>query len=279
MHSPVLGSALEGEAEAGPQVGGIAQRIASTISLGMLAVGERLPAEIELANQFGIAVATLRKALAKLRAEGIVETRRGRNGGTFVVKAPFPSDTALQEALRRTSVISLRDFGDEHAAISAAAAGLAAERNSTERPTRLAELAFRAREARGAQERTLADSRFHIEIAVLSQSQRLLTAEQRLQSEIAPLLWCDSLLRTTTQEAFGDHLALVMAVEQRHADEARRVAEEHVQRNIRRIVEAKLALSGVPGSTGGPGNSGASGAAQTTPPGAGAARAEHGARA
>ncbi|MFC7764959.1 GntR family transcriptional regulator [Leucobacter soli] len=80
MRSPILSSsavAADADEVSGQQVGGIAERIASAISLGMLAVGERLPAEIELANQFGVAVATLRKALASLRAQGIVETRRG----------------------------------------------------------------------------------------------------------------------------------------------------------------------------------------------------------
>jgi len=244
MRSPILSgtTAPSGDDGSGQQVGGIADRIASAISLGMLSVGERLPAEIELANQFGVAVATLRKALATLRAQGVVETRRGRNGGTFVVKAPFPSEEVLRTALARTGIVALRDLADEQAAVSAAAARLAARRTPPGRPTRLAELAFRAREARGAQDRTLADSRFHIEIAVLSQSQRLLTAEQRLQAECAPLLWSNSLGAASTQEAFTEHLALVMAIERGHAEEAWRVAHEHVMDNVRRIVRAKLDL-------------------------------------
>ncbi len=244
MRNPILSGtvATSGDDTSGQQVGGIAERIASTISLGMLAVGERLPPEIELAHQFGVAVATLRKALASLRAQGVVETRRGRNGGTFVVKAPFPSDEILSAALARTSVVSLRDLGDEHAAISAEAARLAAERTSPARPTRLAELAFHAREARGAQSRTLTDSRFHIEIAVLSQSQRLLTGEQRLQSECAALLWSERLGSASTQAAFNEHLAIVMAIEQGRTQEAWQLAHNHVHGNIRRIVQAKLDL-------------------------------------
>lgn len=225
------------------QVGGIADRIASAISLGMLAVGERLPAEIELANQFGVAVATLRKALATLRAQGIVETRRGRNGGTFVVKAPFPTTASLQANLLGTSTVALRDLADEHAAISGMAARLAAERTPPGRRTRLAELAFRAREARGTQDRSLADSRFHIEVAVLSHSQRLLTAEQRLQAAINPFLWCDGITLASQQTAFTEHLSLVMAVEQGDADDAQRIAVDHVMRNMRSIIDGKQALA------------------------------------
>ncbi len=226
----------------GQQVGSIVERIASAISVGMLAVGERLPAEIELAGQFGVAVATLRKALGSLRAQGIVETRRGRNGGTFVVKAPFPTDESLTAALAHSSTAALRDLADEHAAISATAAQLAAERIASSQHTRLAELAFGARETHGSQERSRADSRFHIEIAVLSQSQRLLTAEQRLQTETAPLLWCEAFSKISVQDTFNEHLALVMAIEQSNPGEARRLAEAHVRGNIRSIIEAKFSL-------------------------------------
>lgn len=243
MDRPHLGRpAAPIDAAAGPQIGGIAQRIASAISLGMLSVGERLPPEADLASQFGIAVATLRKALAELRAEGIVETRRGRNGGTFVVQSPFPSSETLRASLLRTSTVALRDFFDEHAAVSGMSARLAAERTSPDSRTRLAEFAFQAREARTARDRALADSRFHFEVAVLSQSQRLLTAEQRLQSELSPFLWSDGVSQASPQHAFTEHLALVMAIEQRDAAEAERLALEHVGTNLQLVIDAKLAL-------------------------------------
>ena len=244
MHKPLLGHpAVHGDGDVtGQQVGGIAQRIASAISVGMLTVGERLPPEAELASQFGIAVATLRKALATLRAQGVVETRRGRNGGTFVVQAPFPTTEALTSTLRSTSIVVLRDIADEHSAVSGMAARLAAERTPPDLRTRLAELAFRAREARGAQELSMADSRFHVEIAVLSHSQRLLTAEQGLQAELGPFLWCEDITRASGQLAFTEHLSLIMAIEQQRADDAQRIAVEHVRGNIRMIIDGKLRL-------------------------------------
>ena len=253
MRPPILSTTVTdvGDDTGGQQAGGIAERIASTITLGMLAVGERLPTEIELANQFGVAVATLRKALAALRAQGIVETRRGRSGGTFVVKAPYPSEETLHSALVHTSIVALRDLADEHVAISSAAARLAAARTPATAPTRLAELAFRAREAKNGQDRSLADSRFHIEVAVLSHSQRLLTAEQRLQAEYAPLLWSEQVGAASTQPAFSEHLALVMAIEQGREEKAWRIAHDHVMGNVRRIIRAKLELPRTSADAGG----------------------------
>lgn len=251
MQQPLLGQ-TPSRAEstpAGPNVGGIAQRIASAISMGMLSVGERLPPEAELASQFGIAVATLRKALATLRAQGVVETRRGRNGGTFVVQAPFPSSEALQASLHATSLVALRDFFDEHAAVSCMAARLAAERTEPGRRTRLAEFAFQAREARDARERSMADSRFHFEVAVLSHSQRLLAAEQRLQSELSPFLWCEGVCHASGQLAFTEHLAITTAIEQQRAEEAQQLAVDHVRGNMRLIIDGKIALGRVRGAS------------------------------
>lgn len=245
MHTPILSSAALKNARQqglGEQVGGIAERISSAISLGILSVGERLPTEIELAEQFKVAVATLRKALATLREQGTVETRRGRNGGTFIVRAPFPSADALKQALTTVTLTELRDCADEHAAISGAAAKLAAQRTPNGQSTRLAELAFAARAGTTEQERTFQDSRFHTEIAVLSHSQRLLTAEQRLQAEYVPLLWAQNLLHLSPQTAFTEHLEIALAIEAGTGERAQKLAEAHVHGNIRRIAEAKLQL-------------------------------------
>lgn len=227
---------------AGRPGGEIAERISSAISMGMLGSGERLPPEAELASQFGVAVATLRKALATLRNLGIVETRRGRNGGTFVVQAPFPTSRALRASLRATSTASLRDFFDELAAVSGMAARLAAERTEPSARTRLAEFAFLVREERTAQARARADSRFHLEIAILAQSQRLLAAEQRLQGELTPFLWCEDVCTVSPQSAFNEHLSIAMAIEQQRPDDAYRLAVDHVDSAMRHIIGGKFAL-------------------------------------
>ena len=62
----------------------IVRRLGEAIGAGVLAPGERLPSELELAAQLGVAPMTLRQALQILRDAGFVETRRGRTGGSFV---------------------------------------------------------------------------------------------------------------------------------------------------------------------------------------------------
>ena len=94
--------------------GQVAQRLREAIQLGILLDGERLPPEAKLAEQLGVSTVTLREALAVLREQGLVTTRRGRGGGTFVTAADL--DSALGRRLREFSVAGLRDLGDDGAA-------------------------------------------------------------------------------------------------------------------------------------------------------------------
>lgn len=48
------------------------------------APGSRLPAEAELAEEYGVARMTMRRAMGVLRERGLVRTLHGR--GTFVIK-------------------------------------------------------------------------------------------------------------------------------------------------------------------------------------------------
>ncbi|MBB4685563.1 FadR/GntR family transcriptional regulator [Amycolatopsis jiangsuensis] len=59
-------------------------RIALAIELGLLAPGERLPPNGEIARALGVGDITVRRALVSLCEDGILERRRGRNGGTLV---------------------------------------------------------------------------------------------------------------------------------------------------------------------------------------------------
>lgn len=71
----------------------VCDRIKQKIRTGEWNIGDRLPAESELAALFGVNRLTVRIALQKLNALGVLETKNG--SGTYVV--PFSFDDYIQE--------------------------------------------------------------------------------------------------------------------------------------------------------------------------------------
>lgn len=64
----------------------INELLARELSAGHWRTGERLPPEAKLASDLGCAVGTLRKSLAQLELQGLIERRHG--SGTYVKQAP-----------------------------------------------------------------------------------------------------------------------------------------------------------------------------------------------
>ena len=67
----------------------IAKSIRDAIVSGDLDVGERLPSESELSDQFNVSRSTVREALKRLAAQSLIRTQRGATGGAFVNKLKF----------------------------------------------------------------------------------------------------------------------------------------------------------------------------------------------
>ena len=222
----------------------VVERISRAILLGLLVDGEQLPTEAEFADQLGVSPMTLREALAILRQQGLVETLRGRNGGSFVRRPEDPPLAPLEERLRSTTVSELRDLADEQLAVSGTAARLAAERASAANVRRLLHLVEQLAAAKGVGARIRADSRFHLEVAMASQSERLTRLEVSLQAELTALLWLPLEPQPVLEDVVAEHHAIAVAIAEEDGERARNLAERHVERNLRRIVEMHLGLRG-----------------------------------
>lgn len=229
----------------------VVERISQAIQLGLFTDGEQLPPEVEFAGQLGVSVMTLREALSALRHDGLVETRRGRNGGTFVHRPASPPLDLLRARLRGMPVTTLRDLADEQLAVSGTAARLAAARASAGSIRRLLALVDQLERAAELGSRIRADCRFHIEVALASQSERLTRLEVGLQAQLTDLLWLpdepgpgrggpDSASLDPAAVA-AEHHAIATAIATEDGDQARLLAERHVQRNLRRLTALRLA--------------------------------------
>ncbi|GAA2457610.1 FCD domain-containing protein [Actinomadura vinacea] len=221
----------------------ISRRLADAISLGLLADGEQLPSEPELAAMLGVATVTVREALSELREQGLIVTRRGRGGGSFV-RTPEQEQTAghLRRRLRDLTVADLRDLGDHYSALAAGAALLAADRASPDDLDRLGEAAAAFADAAGIERRHHTDGRFHVEVAAAAQSARLTREEIRMQTEIGPLLWLPGADAHTQQQLDRQHREIVAAIAAEDGERAARLARRHVDEAIERLVELHLGL-------------------------------------
>jgi DNA-binding FadR family transcriptional regulator len=206
------------------------RRLGEAIGQGVLAAGERLPAESELAQRFVIAPSTLREALTILREAGYVTTRRGRHGGSFVAE-DLPVHPARPPASpeRWRSADELRDFTDTRVALSGAAAALAAELATASDVAGLRSLVAQMWAPIEFAEYRRADSRFHIAIASAGRSPRLTAAEAHFQSEVAELTTLvPQTVKISMRISNEQHEAIVEAIAARQPDIARRLVDAHV---------------------------------------------------
>jgi DNA-binding FadR family transcriptional regulator len=225
----------------------VTRRLQQAIALGLLPDGMQLPSEAELAAQLGVSTVTLRAGLAELRRLGLLKTRRGRGGGSFVSATGRGSPRAHLSAFRDLDLDQLRDLRDYHAAIAGATAALAAERARTISVRRLSSLGAAVGEAseRAALIRT--ESRFHIEIAAATRSVRLTQAELSVQAEVGPLLWIPGAEARTAADAAADHARIVEAIAAGNATAAREAAEQHAGAGLNHLIELRMQVHGTDG--------------------------------
>ena len=204
------------------------EQLATAIRLGVYPRGTTLPSERELSERLTVSRATLREAMAALRQAGLVETTRGRSGGTVVTLKPrTPSGRAaarITPAKRRAWLDAL-EFGR---VVEPGAAQLAAQLRPTGvRREQLEQAHTEVAEARKPAAHRQADSRFHLTVAALSDSPRLVEAVTSVQAVLHEMLLAIPVLDANIAHSDRQHSRVVSAILAGRPDRARRAMEEH----------------------------------------------------
>lgn len=220
------------------RAGEVIRRLVEIIDLGLFEEGQQLPSENELANLFGVATVTLREALAHLRQRNIIETRRGRNGGSFICVVKEKPVELLYDRFNRLDIGELDDIGDEQIAVSGMATRLAAKRIKTHELQQLQQAIDALSKADSRRTQRQADARFHIEIASASHSKRLVQSEIRLQAEIGELLWLPE-MSPDVELIEQEHQAIYDAIAHRDDKRAGALVESHITRGIKHLIGLK----------------------------------------
>lgn len=204
------------------------EQLATAIRLGVYPLGTLLPSERELAERLEVSRATLREAIAALRAAGFVETRRGRGGGTMVTMKPRgPSargagPTTPAQRADWLDALAFRRIIEPGAAAQAAGAELddAARGRLESAHAAVAGATSRARHRQ-------ADSRFHLTLASLTGSRRTIEAVTSVQASLHEMLSAIPVLETNISHSDRQHEQLLRAVLEGRPDRARLTMEEH----------------------------------------------------
>lgn len=211
----------------------VAEQLHELILKGTLAAGERLPAEGEMASQFGVSRSTIREALRGLSSQRLVYTTRGVNGGTFVAE---PSSEHLQSYLETTlgllsgaDVVSVDEILEARELFEVPAARFAAVRRDEDQLTRLkatlvsGEDVDLARDFEGHKE-------FHFAILKASGNQLLEVIARPVFSVLATRFARDRESPEFRAAVVGDHQDIFDAIAAGDAEAAARLMHTHLER-------------------------------------------------
>jgi DNA-binding FadR family transcriptional regulator len=214
------------------------------IALGVFGPGDRIPSERQLAHQLGVGRMTVREATGLLREEGLVATRRGQSGGTFVLDSPArPSGRVTAKMLN-----AVRDNFEFRRALEPAAAALTAEHASQRERRRICDLA--EGDAANLGLFRMLDSRFHLAIAEACPNQLFAGAISTSRAEFfvwADAAWAKVDWDTVAPEErdFGrQHRAIAEAIRDGHAGRAAEAMSEHLELGQEQFFSVFLRFAG-----------------------------------
>jgi DNA-binding FadR family transcriptional regulator len=215
----------------------VADRLLAKIRQDDLQPGTRLPSEQNMAEHFGVSRTVIRDAIALLKAEGLLETRKG--SGAFIRRPA--SSTA--DPLTQQSIQSLLNLIEVREGIEAETAALAAVRRT---PAQLADIEHALRRIEEAAAAGLdgveEDAKLHQCIAVATGNPTWVRFVEMFAEPIRSAVKVtraneagrEDLMRRVQEE----HERIVSAIAARDPDAARAAARAHMEQAARRVREA-----------------------------------------
>lgn len=237
----------------------VVDQVVSLIRNGTLRIGDQLPSERELVNQFQVARASVREALRVLEFQGVIEVQPGK--GAFIVddgQAQISEETTIRSwfaanASENIETMQVLAIIEQQSLLMAGSAGPEALTDLVGNLRATLKRARAAVEAGDMEELILSDRQFHHLLGtaggnrVLAQMNDLL-----LESLVSPKR---SILRLPAQgqRSLREHEAVIAALETGDttgAGEAIVDHFEHLQQSIREITVDNIPASVVPEAVG-----------------------------
>lgn len=217
-------------------------RVVESILRGDFSPHNKLPTEGALSAQFGVSRPTVREALARLRSDGIIDSKRG--AGSTVIRVPGAPGAPVVVA---TPIKNLADIERYYAFRSCievgAAAGAAEFRDADDLEALHAAFDALNTAMESGQSGAEEDVRFHLAIAQASHNPFFVAT---IATSVAPIRQFIELARnaidkkspTRVRATQAEHQAIVDAIVRRAPAEAAEAIRSHILNAKRRIFES-----------------------------------------
>jgi GntR family transcriptional repressor for pyruvate dehydrogenase complex len=205
----------------------VVQEVRRLIHLGELLPGDALPPERVLAEQLGVARATLREAIRVLQGEGVVRLEGKGSSRRTVVLPSRETIEELQDRLRK-DLDGLMEIYDLRAAVEPAAAGLAAGRRTHDDVARMRSAIDDLANSTSIATFFRADSAFHSAVAVAARNSRFLPIIEETRAALyraTDVLEHDAALARSVR----DHRGVLRSIEREDASRAEAAMRRHIE--------------------------------------------------
>lgn len=200
-----------------------AQSLLADIGNRRWGIGEQLPGEMALAEELSVGRSTIREAIRRLAARGVLTTRQGVGVFLAALEPVEPWDQLAQVG-EITELVQVR------VAIESRAAALAARchQDGDARSIRRALNVRNALVSGTAEDLASADIQLHREIIAASHNSLLLALFDSLQQRLIGAMTDLLTMMPATEHDAEEHVAVVEAIVAGDADTAERLTREHL---------------------------------------------------
>lgn len=226
----------------------VAEAIKDWIVQAHFGAGDRLPSEPELIERFGMSKGTIREAMRILEAQGLVKSRTGPGGGTFVHEVSKERARALLGNYFYFKDLTIRDIYQLRRVLepelAAALAGRLSESVLGQLEAIIGEYDAPSQDAEEEREQHVASLRFHALLAEQADNALLGFLIDFMVNMLSDLTVYRKLYEPPNLELWrrgrAFQLDLVEALRSGDSDMARRVMRDHME-TAQKLMEAQEA--------------------------------------
>lgn len=208
----------------------IARRIKEGIAEGTLTPGEKLPAERDLAQRLEVSRVSVREAYRSLVELGLLEVKRGADGGAFITDVDHSPVTRSLSLMLRLGRTSLEELTEARILLEPLVARLAAQRAGATDIERLEDLVQKQKEAiQSDGDPRRYDLQFHRLVAGCTKNLPLITVMNSVADLALEAISQMDIGRDVNRYVLNFHTRITDAIRRGDGDAAYRIMLRHVE--------------------------------------------------